>query len=57
MLGIVLGIVLGIGILTAFLFLGSEDAIDAPALNDEPAQSRPAGGDAEGGEQPRIQGQ
>ena len=40
--GIVIGIVLGIGIITAFLFLGSEDTIDAPALNDEPAQERPA---------------
>ena len=41
-IGIVLGIVLGVGIITAFLFIGSEDTIDAPALNDEPAQSRPA---------------
>ena len=44
--GIVLGILLGIGIITAFLFWGSEDTIDAPALNNEPEQSRPA---------PRIQ--
>ena len=46
-IGIVLGILLGIGILTAFLFWGSEDTIDAPALNDGPAQERPA---------PNIQG-
>ena len=47
-IGIVLGIVLGVGIITAFVFWGSEETIDAPALNDEPGQSRPA---------PRIQGQ
>ena len=41
-MGIVLGIVLGIGILTAFLFWGSEDAIDDAALNDEPSQTRTA---------------
>jgi hypothetical protein len=38
----VLGIALGVGIITAFVFLGSEETIDAPALNDEPGQSRPA---------------
>ena len=42
------GIVLGIGIITAFLFWGSEDTIDDAALNDEPEQSRQA---------PRIQGE
>ena len=47
-IGIALGIVLGVGIITAFVFLGSEETIDAPALNDEPEQSRPA---------PRIQEQ
>jgi hypothetical protein len=43
----VVGIVLGVGIITAFVFLGSEDTIDAPALNDEPERARPA---------PNIQG-
>jgi hypothetical protein len=54
-IGIVLGIVLGIGIITAFVFLGSEGTIDAPSLNESqqnraapPAQSEPP---------PRIQGQ
>ena len=47
-IGILVGIVLGVGIITAFVFLGSEETIDAPALNDEPDQTRPA---------PRIQGQ
>jgi len=40
--------VLGVGIITAFLFWGSEDTIDDAALDDEPGQSRPA---------PRIQDQ
>ena len=35
-LGILIGIVLGIGIVAAFVFLGSEDAIDAPRVT-EPA--------------------
>jgi len=32
-IGIVLGILLGLGIVTAFVFLGSEQAIDAPSLS------------------------
>jgi hypothetical protein len=43
-IGILVGIVLGVGIITAFVFLGSEETIDAPALNDRPEQSRPAPG-------------
>lgn len=34
-LGIVLGVVLGVGIVTAFVFLGSEDTIDAPRISGE----------------------
>jgi len=56
-IGIVLGIVLGIGIITAFLFLGSEETIDAPALNDEPGQSRPAEEPGQSPPAPRIQEQ
>jgi hypothetical protein len=39
--------VLGVGIIAAFVFLGGEETIDAPALDDEPGQTRPA---------PNIQG-
>jgi hypothetical protein len=39
-IGIVLGIVLGVGVVTAFVFLGSEETIDAPRLSGEgPATS------------------
>ncbi len=34
-LGILLGILLGVGIVTAFVFLGSEDTIDAPRISGE----------------------
>lgn len=54
--GISLGIVLGVGIVTAFVFLGSEDTIDAPrvasgdsAERTTPAEPGPAGGGATGG--------
>jgi hypothetical protein len=46
----VLGIVLGIGVVTAFVFLGSEGTIDAPRLTDgdgrtaSPAPARPPAG-------------
>jgi hypothetical protein len=33
-LGIALGIVLGVGVVAAFVFLGSEETIDAPRLSD-----------------------
>ena len=32
-IGIVLGVVLGIGVISAFLFLGSEGSIDAPRIS------------------------
>lgn len=41
-IGILLGIVLGVGVVTAFVFLGSEQSIDAPRLE---------GGDQTGGSQ------
>lgn len=44
LIGILLGIMLGIAILLGFLFLGSEETIDAPSLSDERArtQTQPA---------------
>ena len=33
LIGILLGILLGLAILLAFLFLGSQDTIDAPSLS------------------------
>ena len=43
LIGILLGILLGIAILLAFLFLGSQDTIDAPSLSDgERTQTQPA---------------
>jgi hypothetical protein len=44
-IGIALGIVLGLAIVIAFVFFGSEDTIDAPSLSGEggqPAQTAPA---------------
>ena len=42
-IGIILGILLGVGIVTAFVFLGSEGTIDAPRIDDG---SQAAGGKA-----------
>jgi hypothetical protein len=44
LIGILLGILLGIAILLAFLFLGSQDTIDAPSLSGggEQTQTQPA---------------
>lgn len=48
-LGILLGIVLGLGVISAFVFLGSEGSIDAPRITGvdtgKPAQQTvPSGG-------------
>ena len=41
--GIVLGIVLGLAVITAFLVFSSEDTIDAPSVDDgQPAREAPA---------------
>lgn len=37
--GILLGLVLGIGIVTAYVFLGSEETIDAPRIQDESSRT------------------
>jgi hypothetical protein len=44
LIGVLLGIILGLAILLAFLFLGSQETIDAPSLSDGPerTQTRPA---------------
>ena len=46
MLGIVVGLILGVGVCAAFLFLGSEGAIDAPRISGvdsgKPAQEAKA---------------
>ena len=42
MLGIVLGIVLGLGIVSAFVFLGSEGSIDAPRIKGVDTGKPPA---------------
>jgi hypothetical protein len=43
-IGIVLGILLGLGIVTAFVFLGSESTIDAPGVSGTAPSGSPAGG-------------
>jgi len=42
-IGILLGIVLGVGIVTAFVFLGSEQTIDAPRLEGGGGTKGPQG--------------
>ena len=44
MIGILLGIILGVGIVTAFLFLGSEDTIDAPRVSEQASEGQAAEG-------------
>ena len=43
-IGIALGLVVGVGALILFIFLGSEGAIDAPSLETTAPQTQPAGG-------------
>ncbi|MGZ8665758.1 MAG: hypothetical protein ACXWZM_01460 [Solirubrobacterales bacterium] len=50
-IGIVLGILLGVGIVTAFVFLGSEETIDAPRIDHGAAD----GGDHASREKQRQQ--
>jgi hypothetical protein len=45
-LGVLLGVLLGLAVITAFVFLGSEDTIDAPRVTapeqrTEPGEARP----------------
>ncbi len=42
-IGIFIGLILGIGIVTAFVFLGSEDTIDAPRINTTTRESSMTG--------------
>jgi hypothetical protein len=41
-IGITLGLILGIVAVVLFVFLGSEDVIDAPSIDDSPPMERPA---------------
>jgi hypothetical protein len=41
-LGIALGLVLGVAVVAAFVFLGSEDTIDAPRITGVPTGAPPA---------------
>ena len=43
-LGIVLGIVLGVAIVAVFVFVFSEDTVDAPSIDDRPQTEQPADG-------------
>ncbi len=47
-IGIVLGILLGVGIVTAFVFLGSEGTIDAPRIDSGSANRRAHRGESPG---------
>jgi hypothetical protein len=40
-IGIVLGLILGVGVVTAFVFLGSEETIDAPRISGVETQPQP----------------
>lgn len=42
LIGIVLGIALGIAIVAVFLFVFSEDAVDAPSIDDRAPSEQPA---------------
>lgn len=48
--GIVLGLILGIGVVTAFVFVYSEDTVDAPSISRTPADA--GSGGARRGRQP-----
>jgi hypothetical protein len=42
-IGVVLGLILGVGIVTGFVFLYSEETIDAPSISDEGADDSARG--------------
>ncbi len=44
-IGIVLGLVLGIVVVVVFVFFSSRDAIDAPSIDQHPAESARSAGD------------
>lgn len=56
-IGVVLGIVLGLGVAAAFVFIGSEDTVDAPQVRgDVPAKT--TGPDPNGRAEPeRVPGE
>jgi hypothetical protein len=42
LIGIALGLILGIVAVVLFVFLGSQDVIDAPSIDQSPPVERPA---------------
>jgi hypothetical protein len=42
LIGITLGLILGIVAVILFVFLGSQDVIDAPSIDQSPPAERPA---------------
>lgn len=49
-IGIVLGIVLGLGVAAGFVFLGSEDTVDAPRIHGVDAGKPGVGAAPDGGQ-------
>jgi hypothetical protein len=43
-IGVVVGLIVGVGIVTGFVFLYSEETIDAPSISDEGAEGQTGGG-------------
>ena len=43
-IGIVLGLILGVGIVTGFVFIYSEETVDAPSISEEGGGGRARGG-------------
>jgi hypothetical protein len=50
-IGIVLGLILGVGIVTGFVFIYSEETVDAPSISSEEG-SGGAGGEGQGSSSP-----
>jgi hypothetical protein len=55
-IGIVLGVALGAGVVVAFVFVLSDETVDAPSLSDEAAQPSDRGRDADRGTDGRREG-
>jgi hypothetical protein len=54
-IGIVLGLILGIGIVTAFVFMYSEDTVDAPSISRSRADREDAGADRMPAAEPPVE--
>jgi hypothetical protein len=53
-IGIVLGLILGIGIVTGFVFMYSEQTVDAPSVSGEGGGGGPRGGGEGSGSPPPV---